>query len=489
MKKSYLLLILILLIGLFFRTYKATERFEFAHDGDLYSWIVKDIVINHHIRLIGQVTSAPGIFIGGLFYYLLIPFFLLSNMDPIGTVYFSIILGLLTITSLYFVLAKLFRQEVGLIGAYLYATLLTTVNVDRWVVPTITTNLWVVWYFYCVVSIARGNYKVLPLVGILVGLIWHVHIALLPVLIALPAAIILSKKIPDKKQILKFFIFLFFSSLPFILFESKHNFQQIKAFAINFGTSRNGPTGLYKFDVVLNMIGKNINSLLFEPQSFKLTGNIFLISIILLSAFWLIRKKILLKKELVIFIIWMVGVINFFSLSSSPVSEYYFSNINVIFLSLIALNIYLLYRTFKIGRILVIGLLILVGFKNGYFMITQSYYNKGYLEKKSVVNYINQDAKSKGYPCIGISYITAPGENVGFRYLFYLKDTHLIHPSLNVPVYNIVIPEELSQKEVKQKFGHIGIIPPITIPSKEVLEKSCQVPNSNLTDPLLGYSN
>src|SRR3989338_4359605 len=136
-KSNILILFLIILIGLFFRTYLAVERFEFGHDGDLYSWIVKDIVVNHHFRLIGQLTSAPGIFIGGLFYYLLIPFFLLSNMDPIGTTSFAIIIGLVTIFSLYFVLSKLFKTEVGLIASFLYATLLTTVNADRWIVPTV----------------------------------------------------------------------------------------------------------------------------------------------------------------------------------------------------------------------------------------------------------------------------------------------------------------------------------------------------------------
>src|SRR3989304_9025202 len=92
-----LILVLILLIGIFFRTYQVVERFEFAHDGDLYSWIVKDIIVNHHLRLIGQLTSAPGIFIGGLFYYLLIPFFLITKMDPIGTIYFATIIGLSSI--------------------------------------------------------------------------------------------------------------------------------------------------------------------------------------------------------------------------------------------------------------------------------------------------------------------------------------------------------------------------------------------------------
>ena len=235
------------------------------------------------------------------------------------------------------------------------------------------------------------------------------------------------------------------------------------------------------------MITGNINGLLFAPQSFKLTSNIFFVLIILLSSFWLIRKKILSKKELAVFITWILGVVFFFSFSSSPISEYYFSNIGIIFLSLVSLNFYLFYKSSKIGKILIIGLLALVGLKNGYFIITQSYYHKGYLEKKAVVDYINQDSKNKGYPCVGITYITSPGENVGFRYFFYLKNTHLIHPSLDIPVYNIVIPDELSLTEVKLKFGHIGIIPPTKIPTKEVIDKSCQTPNTNTTDSLFGY--
>ena len=81
MKRTYILLGIILLIGFFFRTYHIVEWLDFGHDADLYSWIIKDILVNHHPRLIGQLTSAPGIFIGPLFYYLLAPFFVLTKMD------------------------------------------------------------------------------------------------------------------------------------------------------------------------------------------------------------------------------------------------------------------------------------------------------------------------------------------------------------------------------------------------------------------------
>lgn len=489
MRKSPLLILgLILLVGLFFRSFQVVERFEFAHDGDLYSWIIKDIVVNHHFRLIGQLTSAPGIFIGGLFYYLLIPFFLITKMDPIGTIYFSIIIGLSTIFSLYFVMSKLFKTEVGLIAAFLYATLITTVNADRWVVPTITSNLWTIWYFFTVIKISRGDFSILPLLGILIGLIWHVHIALVPVLIAVPAAIYFAKKLPNIKQVVQFFIALFATSLPLMIFEVRHGFGQTQGLISNFTTPQAGASGLYKLTLVLDMAVKNISVLFFNPQSLNQTLANFFVLIIILLGFLLIRKKVLPKKEFLIFLIWIAGVIAFFGLSASPISEYYFSNIGIIFLSLVSLLLYLIFNSSYLGKFFVAGLLILIPIKNGYFMITQDYYHKGYIEKKTVVNFIKTDSENRGFPCIGISYITAAGENVGFRYFFYLNNVHLVHPSFDIPVYNIVIPDELSQ-EVRQKFGHIGIIPPTTLPSKEIIQKSCQTPDTNLTDSLFGYVN
>src|SRR3989344_7799378 len=135
----------ILLVSLFFRTYQIVERYRYGHDAELFSWIVKDIVVNHHPRLIGQLTSAPGIFIGPLFYYMLVPFFLLSKMDPIGVTILGIIVGILTILSYYFVLSKLFNKTAGLIAGFLHAFLLSIVGFDRWIVPTLPTKLWAIW--------------------------------------------------------------------------------------------------------------------------------------------------------------------------------------------------------------------------------------------------------------------------------------------------------------------------------------------------------
>lgn len=488
MKKSqFLLLSLILILALFFRTYQLVERSDFGHDGDLYSWIVKDILLNGHLRLVGQETSASGIFIGPLFYYLLVPFFLLLNMDPAGAFILITTFGILTVISYYVVFSKLFNSQVGFIASFLYAVLISSaVWFDRRLAPSTPTNLWTIWYFYTVVLLSRGKFWILPLLGILIGLIWHIHIALIPTLIAIPFAFLVSKRLPNFSQVTKFTIAFLVTSLPLIIFELKHGFQQTLSLLQNFITPHEGATGWYKFQIVLEMITKNINNLFFAPQTLQVTNTIFFPVLILASAFWPVKKK-LITKEVIPLYVWLLGVILFFSISSSPISEYYFYNIEVIFLCFISLLLYYLLTSSAIGRVFVVGLLIFIALKNAFSVIASDTYHKGYVEKKGVVDYIVNDAKSKDFPCFSINYITSPGENVGFRYFFFLKNAHIAVAGRGSPVYSIVIPDEYAAKEIDKKFGHIGVITPKEIPSQKLMADACSGQNTNLTDPMFGY--
>lgn len=271
-----------------------------------------------------------------------------------------------------------------------------------------------------------------------------------------------------------------------MIFEIRHQFIQIRALAENFTSNHGGEVGISKLIYMLNLVSKNVNSLFLSPYSLPNPLKPFFVLAILASSCLLIKKKVLTKKEIIPLLALIVGVISFFTLSSSLVSEYYIYDIEIIFVALVSLIFSLLIKS-KFGKILVVFTLSSLFVKNLYHFTQDYIYKKDYQERKGVVEFIVNDAKQKDFPCIGISYITAPGENTGFRYFFYLKNQHLVHPSLNVPVYNIVIPDELSLKEVKVKYGHIGIIPPTNIPPKDVINKSCQTPNTNLTDPMLGY--
>src|SRR5581483_12340335 len=94
--KTHLILVAILVVAFFFRVYKLDVFYIYEHDQDLYSWIVKDIWVDHHLRIIGQVTSIEGVFIGPIFYYLLIPFFALDGMNPLAATWLATLIGLTT---------------------------------------------------------------------------------------------------------------------------------------------------------------------------------------------------------------------------------------------------------------------------------------------------------------------------------------------------------------------------------------------------------
>ncbi len=593
-KKPHLIILLFILsIGLFFRTYQIVDRFDFGHDADLYSWIVKDIVVNHHPRLIGQLTSAPGIFIGPIFYYSLVPFFIITGMDPVGAIIPIIILGFLTSLSYYYVFCKLFNKNIGLIMSFLNAASLWLINLDRQVIPTTATNIWSIWYFYSVINIASGNFSVLPLLAILIGLIWNIHIALAPILIVIPIAFIFSKRLPNLKQTSFFLLILIITSLPLIIFEGKHNFIQTKSmisnFTTNFGTSNsiselrmfsfnakneNGKLNLEqdtkfmldlnpeapkiddvinikvavknqkydakttvkldcgspdnysipyyiaefkwdtkncsgiehnitisasskdlsffqrnkdKFLLVLEKEKTNVYQLFITPTDIPISYQYLFTYFILSTPFICWFLKLINTRLLVLMLSWIFSVTTFFTFSSIPVSEYYLASINVILLLSVSLIICKVFNKNKIGKYFVLLLFIVFLSRNLLYFISQSTYNKGYLEKKAAVNYIKNDALKNGFPCVGISYITSIGEGVGFRYFFFINNLKIAHSSEGVPVYNIFIPDEFSKGHLNKKFGHIGISLPTDVPSKEVMEKSCQTPDTNLTDSFFGY--
>jgi len=483
-------LILIIAIAIFFRTYALIDRFEFAHDGDLYSWIVKDIIVEKHLRLIGQQTTAPGIFIGPLFYYMLIPFFLLFSMDPVGAVIPITLLGIITVISYYLVFSQLFNKKIGSIAAFLYSVLLTNVIfMDRRVVPSTLTNIWLVWYFWAIVKLLRKDYSVFPILGLLTGLIWHIHIALFPALLAIPTAILFAQKLPSPKHALGFLIGFFIPSIPLFLFEIKHGFIQTKSLLNNFVIDHGGGTGWNKFLLITIKLSDNIVKLLFYPQTISVINHTLFSALILLSAFFLVKKKLLDLKELLLFYIWIAGIFLYYTFSSVIISEYYFTNVEIIFLTIISLFFYLLYQTGQIGKKLIILVFAFLFIKNiSYLIKGDYYYAKGYKERKAVIEFIAGDARNKNFPCVAISFITSPGENVGFRYFIWLNKLRLSTPQKNVPIYTIVLPAELSQKSIAKSFGHIGVILPQSIPEEQAIKSACSGDDINLTEPMLGFT-
>lgn len=476
------LLLSILFIGLYFRTYKLTKLYLFAHDQDLFSWIVKDIVIDHHFRLIGQETSINGIFIGPLFYYLLSPFFLLTKMDPIGSSILITLIGILTVYSFYFVIGKFFGRTAGLISAFLYAVAIPCVFFDRWAVPTQPTILWSIWYLYALLSFLESEHKPWLLVGLLWGIVWHIHIALAPLVLLFPIVFIVKKQKIIWKQVFLALIIFFLVTSPFWIFEFRHGFLQLDGLLSSFNSAKDPAQGFYRLQKVFSQASIYLMGNLFYELKFRYFINF--IPFLFFAIYGWKTKAISLKK-LLIFFLWVMVVIFSQFFSSRQLSEYYFSNLAVVSLPLSAIFLARFYDILK-EKAVVISLLIVFFLFNYHLLIKTGDVPDGYLAKKKAVEFIQKDALAKGFPCISINYITDFGKGVGFRYFFWWKGVPLIEPGRGAPVYNIVIPAAIAAEEINQSFGNLGII----LPKQKLFnnQKICNDPKNKLQS-LLGFVN
>ena len=489
-KKNYLFLI-ILIAGMFFRIYKPLSWMPYGHDQDLAGWIIKDIVFDKHLRLIGQETTSKGIFIGPLFYYLQIPFFFLTKWQPSGTVLLVTLISAFGIFSHYYCFRKMFSERVGILASLIYAISYLIVFTDRETVPTMPVMIWSVWFLFFLWQLYKGRQKSYLFLGLFLGLVWHFNLAsiiLIPLI--LPAQIFSRTKINFKYVLLAVGIFGILMS-PFFIFEVRHGYQQTKAIVSSLSTPKDyvpgTGRGFAKLDRVMQLVDKNITGLFWGNKSFYSSSwNSYLLVIAFIFIFF--KTKLLDCRFGLILLFWQILYIAFFSLNSLNVSEYYLNGMNVVWILVFSIFTSYLFenkKSIRFGKLIILFLVI----SNLWGFWEYKPNRTNYLEKGALVKEIKNDAKRNNFPCISVSYITAPGYELGYRYLFWLEDIHVNDPNSMSPVYTIVFPHSKVDR-IDKSFGALGLIyPDYKKYQPRLVEKSCSGANSNITNPMFGFNN
>jgi hypothetical protein len=471
------LLVIALLLGFLTRAYEFQSRFIYGHDNDLASWIIKDILVDKHPRLIGQLTSSPGIFIGGLYYYSLIPFYLATGMDPIGSVASSWIIGLLSIGSIYFVFNRLYSHSHGQIASLLYAASYTLSATEREVVPTTPVMLWSIWFFYAINKLFRGEKKYLWILAILFALVWHLNLALGLLFPLVLIGVFVNRQKYRWRDYIFPLILVFVLSLPLVFFESRHNFLQTKALISTLTTATPGVKSVPKSEklfTTINYSARNINGIFHK----------FNLPIILYWILPTIVAVILIKSRStrLLNIIWLGLYILFFTLHPIRLSEYYLNGLNILWIAAGTMVLAQLDR--RISAVLLTGFL----FINLNYLFTVNYTKSGYSQKKDIVNIIKTDAAVHGYPCVAISYITDTGYNLGYRYFFWHAGLKTKRPDSGSPIYSIVFPQSIVDR-LDMSSGAIGLVlPEYSRYTNFQVSQSCLGDDANLTEPMFGFT-
>ncbi len=174
--KTTVLLILILLLAAFFRLYRINEYMEFLGDEGRDVIVARDI-IHGQFTLLGPRSSAGDFYMGPFYYYLIAPFLLFANFDPVGPAIMVALFGVLSVFLIYYVGKKLFNLETALFAAALYSVspLVLAYSHSSWnpdILPFF--SLLLIYTTYYAVKNQKG-WRHYMLIGIILGLCLQLH--------------------------------------------------------------------------------------------------------------------------------------------------------------------------------------------------------------------------------------------------------------------------------------------------------------------------
>lgn len=122
---------LILLIAAFSRLYKISEYMTFLGDEGRDVTIVRDMVLGRKFTLIGPGTSIGNMYLGPLYYYLMVPALAVWQLSPVGPAVMIAGFGILTVALLWWVGRQWFGRSEALLAALLYGLSPTVITYSR----------------------------------------------------------------------------------------------------------------------------------------------------------------------------------------------------------------------------------------------------------------------------------------------------------------------------------------------------------------------
>lgn len=211
--KIQIIFILFLTAHIFLRFYLLFQRADLGFDQIESAWTAKSIIVDKHFLINGPVIKGnSGIYMGPLYYYLITIIYFFTNLDPIASPIFQGIMSVLNLLVLYYVTKKLFGTNVALIAIFINLFSIIVMNADRvqsayYLIVPMSYLI-----FYALYKVVCGEAKYILLLGLFMGLAFHIDFTsiLYPIFIFLALPFF-----PRDKETLKY---LFLSLLIFIVF-------------------------------------------------------------------------------------------------------------------------------------------------------------------------------------------------------------------------------------------------------------------------------
>ncbi len=116
-----IILLVVIILAAFLRLWHLSEYMTFLGDEGRDALAVKHMIVDHKFRLIGPVTSIGNMYLGPLYYYLMLPAMFVFRLSPVGPALMVAVLGIITVYLIYLFGKEWVGEKGAMIAAFLYA--------------------------------------------------------------------------------------------------------------------------------------------------------------------------------------------------------------------------------------------------------------------------------------------------------------------------------------------------------------------------------
>lgn len=466
---AYLLLFLFCTVAFFLGSRMLLHHdFFYLADQARDFTLVRDIVVQHKLTLIGSHSGLGGLFHGPLWLYLLIPFYILGGGDPFIFTYAYVLIPFVTILAGFFIGKQLYGHKTGLLLAFflainsvLYSYTIVTIGIN------LMPLLCVFFLFFCI-NYLRGNTKAFIGITFLAGLSFQLETASAIALLVVTLFTFFYQVRKINVQIILVSILSFIISMgTFVLFDVRHKFLMLFS-TLQLLNQHEGHKDYTTFFARVLDHGKSMMdtylSILFTPNIFFIILLIAIIGFALYFFFTHWKETKELQREVLFYAVFPLIVYAFYLLYPHPIYKEYVLDLTVSLVFGFSVLLVTLWKT-RIGKglvlifiastIFIVGLQLYTTYHAPY---TPDSTGGSYQNQKQVIDWIWHDAKEKPF---GYFVYTPETFTYGTDYLFTWEATkqHIAIPeSKKLETTYLILAPPLTNDKQAHQFWKVNTI-------------------------------
>ena len=343
-------LMFVLITASILRFYKISQYMTFLGDEGRDAIIVRRLLVNADLILVGPGTSIGNMYLGPLYYYMMAPALFLANLSPVGPAVEVAMLGVITVLIVWLITKEWFGKKGAFVASLLYAISSTVVIYSRssWnpnIMPFFSIlsiySIWSVW--------KKFDFKWMFWLGIFLAFSLQSHYLALLLFPTVGIFYLLTiiklrfkkkntDKIKDnisyqtqKKSFIKYSVFgllaFLFLMSPLVIFDARHGWRNVASLE-KFFTERQATVSARPWTAIPKIpeIAQKISSRLMGGKNIPIGGWI-LPMIFVFSFIYIITRKKFNNNEVSaysILFIWIFVAVIGFGIYKQEIYDHYY---------------------------------------------------------------------------------------------------------------------------------------------------------------------